>query len=184
MNRTLAAAIIFVCTIGSATFAATANRALATETVTFDGTWWQSLPPQFKIIAVQGMLVGYASGYAGGTWDSEIRRTEMPSYKASRKSPDITSDSIALAAAKTKARIAIENEDLAETDAEIASIQKAGGIGATLTFATIADKITAAYRDHPSLIQRLAKDFVVCAATVGDDCSSEAKDLESHPTIR
>ena len=52
----LALLFCFLTTAGTTT-------ATVTDTVTFDGVWWQSMSRSDKLIAVQGMLVGYDSGY-------------------------------------------------------------------------------------------------------------------------
>jgi hypothetical protein len=131
------------------------------------------------------MLVGYYAGYSDGAFDSEVRYLDRPSVKqAKERNKPLTTDSFTTALAKSKANLTITKEELAEGDALIASVNKASNVGAGLTFATIADKITAAYRDHASLAGRLVKDFVLCAATVGDDCSRTAQRLEENPAIR
>lgn len=51
----LAAALVFV-----------SGPARATESVTFDGVWWQGLRQAEKVVAIEGMLAGYDSGYRDG----------------------------------------------------------------------------------------------------------------------
>ena len=52
-----------------AIFAANSIQTSAADTVTLDGTWWNSLSQAEKIVAVQGMLAGYSAGYTQRTLD-------------------------------------------------------------------------------------------------------------------
>jgi hypothetical protein len=49
-----------------------AKPASATTSLTMDGVWWQTLSRDQKIIAVEGMLAGYHSGYGDG-WNGGYR---------------------------------------------------------------------------------------------------------------
>ncbi len=45
----------------------TVGRAVATETLTADGVWWQGLDYDHQITAIQGLIAGYQQGWNDGT---------------------------------------------------------------------------------------------------------------------
>jgi len=47
--------------------------------------------------------------------------------------------------------------------------------------ATVADKITAVFRDHPDMRSEKVLWFIRCAAVEGDDCTSIIQFLRTHP---
>lgn len=121
--------------------------ACATTTITLDGTWWQSLSYADKIAAVQGMLAGFLAGYHWAIFQISINTGFQ---NASQR------DQTAVYWIKKTAG-------------------KAYNMGASVSFGTIVSKIDAIYRDHPRLLSKSVEQFIVCAATPGNDCAAEVK---------
>lgn len=57
------AALLLIAICVCFVFSPRPSVATVTSTVSFDGVWWQSMSRAEKLIAVQGMLVGYTAGY-------------------------------------------------------------------------------------------------------------------------
>lgn len=113
----LAAALVFV-----------SGPARATESVTFDGVWWQGLTRGEKIVALEGILAGIDSGYSSGWWGggSYILNAYMTSQQ----------------------RAAVMNRRFrtltVESDAE-----RAAAPAFSKTFGTYVDEIDVWYEAHP-----------------------------------
>ena len=64
------AAIFILCLILAAGGGFTAARATEQTVLTFDGAWWTGLTRAEKLMAVEGMIVGFGAGYGSGTFSS------------------------------------------------------------------------------------------------------------------
>jgi len=133
------------------------GAAAGTEIVAFDGVWWQSLTRQQQLVAVAGMLSGYEAGYAQGNLDDQKARASQNSVNA--KSRAATVERI-IAGAHT---------------------------GSDFSFTTIADRISAVYRDHPKLVRFPVSLFYRCAMIEPEGCEGTTQkdetDLRSGPVI-
>jgi len=120
--------------------------ASATETVTFDGVWWQSLSRVDKDTAVQGMLAGYVSGY----------------YRAKSDAGD---------AVFSKAKSLTMGQSVGIYNLIVS--QQPPSMNAA--FGTIIDRINDLYADHPETLKDATAYYIACAASDSGDCAEAIK---------
>lgn len=138
----------------------------ATESVSFDGVWWQQLLSPEKTVAVQGMLVGRDSGYLDGYSAGAGRLFDDPFYKLGLQ------------------RSSLADKKRAEKQYEKIGSYPTDKVGDDITFGTIVDKIDAVYRDNPDLVKNAVFQFVACAGTKGMDCQKTIDELRKRNAAR
>lgn len=127
----------------------------ATETVLFDGAWWQSLTRNEQVLVVEGILVGRGAGWNSGVSASAQKIMKMPPR---RDLPPAESNTL--------------------LDSVLKLFSAPGGARSPYTFGTIADRISAVYRDHPRLIDLKVDVLVDCAAYKTNGCEQNARQTE------
>jgi hypothetical protein len=129
-----------------------ATRSNATEVtyVNFDGVWWQGLTRVDKLLAVQGMLVGYHGGYSDAgsdTWADCRAAMQLPPSQCDGQMK----------------RLNLQEPSFSDR-----------------SFGTIADRIDSVYENHPRLVKWRVANFVSCAAKSGENCEGLARYLETY----
>jgi hypothetical protein len=149
------------------------SPAIATETilVSHDGVWWQSLSRPDKLIAVEGMLVGYRAGYDSAAMSGAevlftphiVRAPISPKSKLALSPLNVTARDHSRAFGAFVDAVLDQRPSLADR-----------------TFGTMVDKIDHVYSAHPKLLKTEVSSFVECAVTSGQDCEALARAYEQQ----
>ena len=130
--------------IGAMLLLPPAAHATETTFVTFDGAWWTGLTNPEKLIAVQGMLVGYHGGYSDGAFAVVEKQASMR-FKTSN--PRVVEGKI-------------YREVLSESHA-----------GQDRNFAQIIRQLNLYFVNHPEHASNLVSEEMFCALNSGQDCA-------------
>lgn len=121
----------------------------ASQSVTFDDFCWQSLSPAEQIVAVQGMLSGFDSGFYAGQSASVVSDALFVDFSLRHMS-------------KAELYKAVEQDGKAPHFPNLGNA----------TFNTTRDRITAVCRVNPDVMNAQIYRFVKCAATPSETCES------------